>query len=58
MSRSKLLPALLFAMLCFSAARAQKMIGNETDAQKQQRMAWWTDAAHGIADAHWQCQAG
>ncbi|HWZ36320.1 MAG TPA: alpha-L-fucosidase, partial [Mucilaginibacter sp.] len=57
MRRSKLLPVLFIAMLCFSAARAQKMIGNETDAQKQQRMAWWTDGRFGMF-IHWGLYSG
>ncbi|MFD2874265.1 alpha-L-fucosidase [Mucilaginibacter ximonensis] len=57
MRRSKLLPALLIAMLCFSATRAQKMIGTETDAQKQQRMAWWTDSRFGMF-IHWGLYSG
>ncbi len=57
MRRSKLLPALLIAMLSFSAARAQKMIGTETDAQKQQRMAWWTDSRFGMF-IHWGLYSG
>lgn len=57
MRRSKLLPALFIALLCFSAARAQKMIGSETYAQKQQRMAWWTDARFGMF-IHWGLYSG
>lgn len=57
MRRSKLLPALFIAMLCFSAVRAQKKIGTETDAQKQQRMAWWTDARFGMF-IHWGLYSG
>lgn len=57
MRRSKLLPVLFIAMLCFSTAQAQKMIGNETDAQKQQRMAWWTDSRFGMF-IHWGLYSG
>src|SRR5260370_17506620 len=31
---------------------AQKKIGNETPAQKEQRMKWWTDARFGMF-IHW-----
>lgn len=40
------------AMQCSSAAYAQKMIGKETDAQKHERLAWWTDARFGMF-IHW-----
>ncbi len=43
---------LVFALLIFSNAHAQKMIGTETDAQKQKRMEWWTDDRFGMF-IHW-----
>ena len=39
-------------ILAISPAFAQKMIGNETDAQKQERMQWWSDARFGMF-IHW-----
>jgi len=57
MRSGKLQLALLMFLLCFSAAKAQKMIGNETDAQKQQRMAWWTDSRFGMF-IHWGLYSG
>jgi len=57
MRSGKLQLALLMFLLCFSAANAQKMIGNETDAQKQQRMAWWTDSRFGMF-IHWGLYSG
>ena len=47
--------SLAFLLLIFavSLASAQtKKIGNETDAQKKARMAWWTDARFGMF-IHW-----
>jgi alpha-L-fucosidase len=43
---------LVFALLIFSNAHAQKMIGTETDVQKQKRMEWWTDGRFGMF-IHW-----
>lgn len=43
-------PALL--ILAASSLSAQKMIGHETPAEKQARMAWWTDARFGMF-IHW-----
>jgi alpha-L-fucosidase len=39
-------------LLALSPAFAQKMIGNETDAEKQKRMQWWSDARFGMF-IHW-----
>src|SRR5882757_1582182 len=44
------LPVLLTMMI--SVASAQKMIGHETPAEKQQRMAWWTNDRFGVF-IHW-----
>src|ERR1700742_4794739 len=38
--------------MTLSGASAQKMIGHETAAEKQQRMKWWTDARFGMF-IHW-----
>jgi alpha-L-fucosidase len=48
----RLLTVLLALLLRLPSANAQKMIGTETDAQKQQRMKWWTDARFGMF-IHW-----
>lgn len=48
----RLLTVLLALLSSLPAANAQKMIGIETDAQKQQRMKWWTDARFGMF-IHW-----
>ncbi len=50
LKKIQLLPVLL--MLIVSSAFAQKMIGNETDAQKEKRMAWWQDDRFGMF-IHW-----
>src|ERR1700733_2523727 len=39
-------------LLSVSFASAQKMIGNETEAQKEKRMEWWKDARFGMF-IHW-----
>ena len=39
---------LLLMLLSSPLLFAQKMIGTETDAQKEQRMAWWKDARFGM----------
>jgi alpha-L-fucosidase len=52
MRTQKLLLALFILLLSFKAVNAQQMIGTETDAQKQQRMKWWTDARFGMF-IHW-----
>ncbi|MDP9076047.1 MAG: alpha-L-fucosidase [Bacteroidota bacterium] len=44
----KKLPFLLLLMILSHATFAQKMIGNETDAQKKQRMQWWADSHFGM----------
>jgi alpha-L-fucosidase len=36
----------------FVSAQKKKRLGNETEAQKQQRMKWWTDARFGMF-IHW-----
>ena len=46
MSR-KILVLVLFLTLAASFVSAQKKIGTETKAQKEQRMKWWTDARFG-----------
>ena len=51
MNRRLLLLATML-ILAISPAFAQKMIGNETDAQKQERMQWWSDARFGMF-IHW-----
>ncbi len=51
MNRRLLLLATML-MLTVSPAFAQKMIGNETDAEKQKRMEWWSDARFGMF-IHW-----
>jgi alpha-L-fucosidase len=43
---------LVFALLIFTDVHAQKMIGAETDSQKQKRMEWWTDDRFGMF-IHW-----
>jgi len=43
---------LLLAAFTSSFASAQKKIGNETSAEKEQRMKWWTDARFGMF-IHW-----
>src|SRR6185503_7214470 len=51
-----LLPVLL--LLVISSASAQKkMIGHETDAQKQKRMQWWEDGRFGMF-IHWGLYSG
>jgi alpha-L-fucosidase len=57
MMAKKLHILLLILSLSFFAAKAQKMIGNETDAQKQQRMKWWTDSRFGMF-IHWGLYSG
>lgn len=48
----KLQLLLLLLLLAAPAAFAQKMIGHETDAEKQKRMQWWEDARFGMF-IHW-----
>ena len=43
---------LVLMLLASSSIFAQKMIGHETDAQKQARLQWWTDARFGMF-IHW-----
>ncbi|MDB5134760.1 MAG: alpha-L-fucosidase [Mucilaginibacter sp.] len=43
---------LLLVVVTCSFASAQKRLGNETAAQKKQRMEWWTDARFGMF-IHW-----
>jgi alpha-L-fucosidase len=50
LKKLRLVPLVL--LLIHSAVSAQKMIGNETDAQKQKRMEWWQDARFGMF-IHW-----
>ncbi|HEY9194873.1 MAG TPA: alpha-L-fucosidase [Mucilaginibacter sp.] len=50
----------LFAVLLVitaSSVSAQKMIGNETDAQKEKRMEWWKDSRFGMF-IHWGLYSG
>ncbi|WPU96057.1 alpha-L-fucosidase [Mucilaginibacter sabulilitoris] len=53
--RTQLLLAL--ALLIVSPVLAQKMIGNETDAQKEKRMEWWKDDRFGMF-IHWGLYSG
>ncbi|WP_183557349.1 alpha-L-fucosidase [Mucilaginibacter sp. SP1R1] len=48
---------LAFVLLTFSPVLAQKMIGNETDAQKEKRMEWWKDDRFGMF-IHWGLYSG
>ncbi|MFO7615670.1 MAG: alpha-L-fucosidase [Bacteroidales bacterium] len=48
----KTLSLLLVLLLVGSAAFAQKKLGKETDAQKTERMAWWTHDRFGMF-IHW-----
>lgn len=48
----KLKLLLLIILLCGPSLFAQKMIGNETAAQKQKRMEWWTQDRFGMF-IHW-----
>jgi alpha-L-fucosidase len=57
MMSKKLHLVLLILCLNFFGAKAQKMLGTETDAQKQQRMKWWTDSRFGMF-IHWGLYAG
>jgi alpha-L-fucosidase len=57
MMSKKLHLVLLILCLNFFGAKAQKMIGTETDTQKQQRMKWWTDSRFGMF-IHWGLYAG
>ncbi|AYL99281.1 alpha-L-fucosidase [Mucilaginibacter celer] len=43
--------AVCFSLIC-SSVSAQKMIGTETDAQKEKRMEWWKDDRFGMF-IHW-----
>jgi len=43
---------LLLASVTLTASAQQKKLGTETDAQKKQRMEWWTDARFGMF-IHW-----
>jgi alpha-L-fucosidase len=42
----------LLALFAISSATAQKMIGKETDAEKDARMKWWQDSRFGMF-IHW-----
>ncbi|MGF7039912.1 alpha-L-fucosidase [Mucilaginibacter lappiensis] len=53
--RTQLLLALV--LLTVSQVSAQKMIGNETDAQKEKRMEWWKDDRFGMF-IHWGLYSG
>lgn len=53
--RTQLLLAL--ALLTVTPVLAQKMIGNETDAQKEKRMEWWKDDRFGMF-IHWGLYSG
>jgi alpha-L-fucosidase len=54
----KLQLLLLLLLLSLPTVFAQqKMIGTETDAQKEQRMAWWKDARFGMF-IHWGLYSG
>lgn len=53
----KLILLTLLAIVSIAPAIAQKQIGNETDAQKQKRMEWWTDARFGMF-IHWGLYSG
>ncbi|WP_121809430.1 alpha-L-fucosidase [Mucilaginibacter kameinonensis] len=48
----KLQLLLMFALLMAPSVFAQKMIGTETDAQKEKRMEWWKDDRFGMF-IHW-----
>jgi alpha-L-fucosidase len=48
----KLQLLLMFVLLMFPSVFAQKMIGTETDAQKDKRMEWWKDDRFGMF-IHW-----
>lgn len=43
---------MFFLSLFFSVSAQTKMLGKETDEQKKERMAWWTDARFGMF-IHW-----
>ena len=43
---------LLLASVTITVSAQQKKLGAETDAQKKQRMEWWTDARFGMF-IHW-----
>ena len=48
---------LVSVLFVFSPVFAQKRIGNETDAQKEKRLEWWTDARFGMF-IHWGLYSG
>lgn len=52
MLKKTLLSVLLVAFALSFASAQQKKLGNETEAQKKQRMKWWTDARFGMF-IHW-----
>jgi len=52
MLKKTLLSVLLVAFTLSFASAQQKKLGNETEAQKKQRMKWWTDARFGMF-IHW-----
>ncbi len=47
----------VLSLFMFTPVFAQKKLGNETDAQKQKRMEWWTDARFGMF-IHWGLYSG
>jgi alpha-L-fucosidase len=48
MMKKLLIPLLLIFITSPTLFAQTKMIGNETDAQKEQRMQWWKDARFGM----------
>src|ERR1700761_6871716 len=57
MKLKKLCIAILLALPALTYAQVKKSISNETDAQKQKRMEWWTDARFGMF-IHWGLYSG
>jgi alpha-L-fucosidase len=51
MNKTKFTLTIAF-LICISFTFAQKKIGNETAAQKEQRVAWWKDGRFGMF-IHW-----
>ncbi len=52
MKKSNLFTALLLALSLFCSQAVEAQLPKETDAQKAQRMKWWTDARFGMF-IHW-----
>src|ERR1700743_399235 len=57
MIKKLLLFSVLVSLLASLASAQTKMIGNETEAQKEKRMEWWTDARFGMF-IHWGLDSG